>query len=780
MNSLWNEIKLVQLKKILNRINRLAPEMKRMTDSQLQSQTGRLRIQLERGKSEDDIMPAAFASMREAMRRVLGIYLFDVQILGAIALYQGKIAEMKTGEGKTFTAVLPIYMNALTGRSTILVTTNEYLAVRDGKLLGPLYEWMGIRFSAGVPEEPGTELTNDDKRAIYASDVVYTTNGALGFDYLIEHLCVYAEDRYLRPFDYVVIDEADSVLLDAAQTPLIVSGAPKVQSNLYDSADYFVRTLTAEDYDTEEKDVWLTDSGVEKAQRFFGIPDLYDGAHYEFVRHIMLALRAHFIFQKDRQYVVADDEVKLLDANTGRILEKTRLQAGMHQALEAKEGVSHTNVHRAMAFVTFQDFFRMFPRVAGMTGTAAGNTSEFMEIYGLDVIRIPTDKPVIRRDLKEECFTTLRAELSAALDWVTQLHRAGQPVLIVAESIGMTQIISELLLEMEIPHNVLNAHSIAKEAEVIAEAGRVRAVTVATSVAGRGTDIKLGEGAAQLGGLAVVGIGKLENRRLELQARGRSGRQGDPGVSRFFVSLEDRVVADYGRERLQKHTRQDRKIRSLWLKHGISHAQRISEDRERDARRSTLMYGESIRLQRENVYRERIRIQNIGLYNFNYYILMEEEIVDDFLDRTEDALTVQKVARFILDNITYQLERFPDEKDVKTREWAKAYIMDIAKKKLAEKLAQLDSETYRDKYFQVMMIKAVDESWIEEVDYLQQLKAVMEGRRFTQRNMTFDYHLEAYRSYERMRMWVRRRMLKNIFLGEISDEQEGELRITLP
>lgn len=765
---------------MLKKINRLAEKMKQMADDELQAQTDILKSRLEAGEAEDAVMPWAYAAMREAMKRILHISLFDVQILGAVAMYQGKIAEMKTGEGKTFTAVLPLYMNALTGKSSILVTTNSYLAIRDGSLLEPLYRWMGISLSVAVREDGQGKIQSEEKKEIYAADIVYTTSGALGFDYLMENLSISAESRYLREFDFVVIDEADSVLLDAAQTPLVISGAPKVQSNLYDIADYFVKTLKKGDYRKKDKDVWLTPSGMEKAERFFDVPDLYDGRHYEFVRHIMLALRANIIFEKDRQYVVENEEIRLLDAHTGRILERTKLQAGQHQALEAKEGLAHTRVDRAMASITFQDFFNMFPKIAGMTGTAVWSAAEFKEIYGLDVIRIPTNRKVIRKDLKDRCFTSLTAQLEAAMEWIGQRHETGQPVLVIAESIVLSDIVSELLLEMEIPHNLLNAHNIAKEAEIIAEAGQLNAVTVATSVAGRGTDIKLGKGVAELGGLAVAGIGKMENRRLEFQARGRAGRQGDPGVSRFFVSLQDRVVAEHGKRKLQKHTGKDREIRSPRLKKGIARAQRVSEENGRSARRSTLIYGESIRLQREKVYEARRKIQNMENCDKAYYMSMEREVIREFLGGSKKRPNKQKVIRFILDNITYSLKELPKDEDIRTKERAEAYMMQLAERQLEEKLRQLDTKSRQNKYFQMMTLKAVDESWIEEVDYLQQLKAAMTGRQFTQRNMMFDYHLEAYRAYQRMQKRIKKQMMRNILLGDIEFNGKGELQAVLP
>ncbi|MDO4633734.1 MAG: accessory Sec system translocase SecA2 [Eubacteriales bacterium] len=780
MNKIKNAWKIRKLKQDLEKINQLAEKMSSLADEELQAETESFRRRLADGISESELLPEAYAAMREAMKRRIGIYLYDVQILGALALYEGMIAEMKTGEGKTFTAVLPLYMNALTGRSTILMTTNEYLARRDGTMLGPLYEWMGLSCTIGVPDRPGKRMKSREKKRIYAADIVYTTNGTLGFDYLLENLLSSREDRYLRPFDFVIVDEADAVLLDAAQTPLVISGMPKVQSNLYDSVDFFVTTLKDEDYQIKEKDVWLTDSGIKKAEKFFEIRDLYSGRYYEFVRHIMLALRAHHIFRKDRHYVVEDEEIKLLDINTGRILDKTKMQAGQHQAIEAKEHVKHTNVHRAMASITYQDFFRLFPRVAGMTGTALVNEAEFLEIYGMETVGIPTNRPVIRIDEKTRYFTTLEAELYGVMEYLLDIHRTGRPVLVVTETIAVTEIISELLLEAEIPHNVLNAHHVAKEALMIAEAGRVGAVTVATSVAGRGTDIKLEDGAASLGGLAVIGVGRMPNRSLEEQARGRAGRQGDPGSSIFFVSLEDKVVQEHGREKLQRYTLEDRELFSRRIRREIARAQRISAEKERGARRSTMEYGESMRRQRELVYQTRRQIQEIDAFSVQELMKIEQEVIREYVDAHREKAGRQKLRRYVLDQISYHPVRFPDERDVDTPEQVERYLRETAYVQLMEKLRQLGTEKMQTEYLRNMILKAVDEAWIEEVDYMQQLKNTMESRQYTQRNMLYEYHLEVSRSYDYMRRRVKQQMMRNILLGEIRFDKEGNLEMIMP
>ncbi len=783
MNSLVNQFYLNRYRPVLGKVNALKDAMASLSDEELHAQTDVLRERLGKGESDKAVLPAAFAAMRENMKRKIGIFLFDVQVLGALALYEGKVIEMKTGEGKTFTAVLPIYLQFLTGKRSFLVTTNSYLAERDAALLREVYESMGMSVAVGMFDESEKKDKDavDKKKVIYASDVVYTTCGNLGFDYLIENLSVRWEDRYMQPFECVIIDEIDSVLLDSAQMPLVISGAPRVQSNLYGSADYFVRTLKEdEDFKVEEKDIWLTDEGIEKAEKFFTIDDLYDGKHYDFIRHIILALRAHHLMENEKEYVVEDEKVKLLDANTGRILENTKMQGGQHQAIEAKENVAVTPVTRAMASITYQDLFNMFPKLAGMSGTAAVDADEFREIYGVGVVSIPTHKKMIREDLPARIYASLDAELDAAVEWILKRHETGQPVLVITASITLSEIVSELLLEMEIPHNLLNAHTAAKEAEMIAEAGRKGAVTVATSMAGRGTDIRLGRGVARLGGLAVVGVGEMESKRLDLQARGRAGRQGDPGVSIFFVSLEDDVVRPTLKKKHEKLIGQKRELKKRSVRKAVKLAQKSSDLSGRASRKTTMVFGESVRQQRELIYQTRKNIQHNMVKDADYCFEQEKLIIRKFLADHADHLSATLVTRFVLDNISYRMDSFPDDAEVGDVKKAEKYLTDLAQRQLYGKKQQLDERDGWERYVQVMMLKAIDESWIEEVDYLQQLKQAVVGRRYTQRNMAFEYHEDAYKAYERMREKIRFKMLRNIMLGDASWTKDNDLQVVLP
>ena len=543
------------VKKILKKVNSHAEEMSKLSDNQLKDKTQQFKKRLKQGETLDNILPEAFAAIREADKRVLGMFPYDVQVMGGIVLHQGNIAEMKTGEGKTLTATMPMYLNALSGESIILVTTNEYLANRDCEEMSQVYNWMGLSAASAVPEN-ADDLKVEEKREIYNSDIVYTTNNALGFDYLIDNLASSKEEKFMPEFSYVIVDEVDAVLLDTATTSLVISGAPRVQSNMYKMTDEFVVSLEEEeDYrlDEEKKNVWLTRKGIEVAQEYFRVPNLYDGKHVELVRHITLALKAHNLFEKGKDYVIEDNKMYLLDSTEGRILENTKMQQGQQQAIEAAEGAEISDDMRSMASITYQNFFRLFKKIGGMTGTGKTANKEFIETYYMKVIQIPTNNPVIRKDYPDKIYPTLREKLMASLKLVKELHEKGQPILLTTADVELSEIYSEILLHEQIPHNLLNAHNAAKEAEIISEAGQWGSVTVATSMAGRGTDIKLGKGVKELGGLAVIGTELMPSKRTELQLRRRSGRQGDPGFSQFFVSLEDDVVIDSGPKWVHKY-----------------------------------------------------------------------------------------------------------------------------------------------------------------------------------------------------------------------------------
>ena len=550
-------------RRILRQVNALAPKMRSLDDQSLQEQTPKLRAQLAEGASLMEILPEAYATVREAARRVLGMYPFDVQVLGAIVMQQGQIAEMKTGEGKTLTATLPLYLNGLTQKGAILVTPSMYLAKRDQEEMAPLYEWLGLTCSLGFDPDAADEddeakkVKPEVKRGWYNADVMYTTGTTLAFDYLFNNLAANPRDQYLRPYHFAIIDEADAVLLDGANSPMVVSSKPSLQSNLYQQADLFVRTLRyRQEYRLNLKDqaVWLTKAGIEYAQSYFRIDELFSPKRRELYRHINLALQAHFLQQRGHEYEVQDGKVILLDEANGRLLKGMKINTGIQQAVEQKEGVELTANQQAVASTTYQSLFGLFENVAGMTGTARSSASEFINLYKMKVVAIPTHRPVVRQDFSPRLYLTTGEKLRAAIDLTMRLHQEGRPILLIAGSIENSAIISELLLNRGIAHNVLTARNEAREAMIVKAAGQKGAVTVATNLAGRGTDIKLGEGVKELGGLAVIGTELLLPRVAE-QLRGRAGRQGDPGSSIFFWSLEDDLVGKNSSVKLQNYYR---------------------------------------------------------------------------------------------------------------------------------------------------------------------------------------------------------------------------------
>ena len=772
------------VKKILKKVNSHAEEMSKLSDNQLKDKTQQFKKRLKQGETLDNILPEAFAAMREADKRVLGMFPYDVQVMGGIVLHQGNIAEMKTGEGKTLTATMPMYLNALSGESTILVTTNEYLANRDCEEMSQVYNWMGLSAASAVPEN-ADDLKVEEKREIYNSDIVYTTNNALGFDYLIDNLASSKEEKFMPEFSYVIVDEVDAVLLDTATTPLVISGAPRVQSNMYKMTDEFVVSLEEEeDYrlDEEKKNVWLTRKGIEVAQEYFRVPNLYDGKHVELVRHITLALKAHNLFEKGKDYVIEDNKMYLLDSTEGRILENTKMQQGQQQAIEAAEGAEISDDMRSMASITYQNFFRLFKKIGGMTGTGKTANKEFIETYYMKVIQIPTNNPVIRKDYPDKIYPTLREKLMASLKLVKELHEKGQPILLTTADVELSEIYSEILLHEQIPHNLLNAHNAAKEAEIISEAGQWGSVTVATSMAGRGTDIKLGKGVKELGGLAVIGTELMPSKRTELQLRGRSGRQGDPGFSQFFVSLEDDVVIDSGPKWVHKYFKKHRndnpdsprELKSLRFRWAMKRTQKQHDNQGYNNRKQTMDFDESSKKQRNLIYSQRDElISENGRFKFNAekFIL---KYLDEHLAKHKADFTRNELSRLIFDNLSYTYNGVPDNFPITDKAEIKKLLHQIVKEKLREKEAELENVEEIERFYRLSVLKAIDTGWVEEVDNLQQLRSVVESRSSAQRNPVYEYHKEASKSFERMQEYVNKLIVQNIMLSVIEIGADGK------
>ena len=790
-----NHFQIQRLKKILAKVKSFESEMAGLSDADLRKKTQEFKERLAAGETLDDLLSEAYAVVREADKRVLGMFPYDVQVMGAIVLHEGNVAEMATGEGKTLTATMPLYLNALSGQGAMLVTTNTYLALRDAQEMGQVYRFLGLTIEAAVVADETEKLTPKQKRLIYQADIVYTTNSALGFDYLIENLAENKDSQYLSPFNYVIIDEIDSILLDSAQVPLVISGAPRVQSNFYSIMDTFITTLKEEEdyhYDDEKNEVWLTSKGILAAESFLDLEHLFSKENQELVRHLNLALRAHKLYKKDKDYVVRqgdkEAEVVLLDRSTGRLLEMTRLQGGQHQAIEAKEHVKLTEETRAMASITYQNLFRLFRKISGMTGTGKVVESEFMETYSMSVIKIPTNQPVIRQDLPDQLYQTLPEKVFASLDEFKHYHAQGNPLLIFTGSVEMSEIYSSLLLREGIAHNLLNANNAAREAQIIAESGQKGAVTVATSMAGRGTDIKLGPGVADLGGLVVIGTERMENQRIDLQIRGRSGRQGDPGISKFFISLEDdllrkwgpdwlkKLYKDYSTEEVQQHPVQlgQRRFRRL-----VAKAQRASESSAKMSRRMTLEYAQCMKIQREITYAERNRL------------IQAEERIDEEISRVLSQVIHQAayeqsyetradLYRFILDHFSYHAERIPYDFDIYSPEKIAELLQDIAEQELQAKKAYLKSDKLFTHFQRVSVLKAIDENWVEQVDYLQQLKTALSGQHFSMKNPLVEYYQEAYDGFEYMKERMKQQIVKNLLMSELALNPKGEVIMYFP
>lgn len=774
-----------RMKKILAEINRLAPVFEVMSDEELQAKTPEFKDRLSNGETLDDLLVEAYALVREVDKRLLGKYPYDVQVIGAIVLHEGNLAEMKTGEGKTLTATMPLYLNALTGDGAMLITTNGYLAVRDAEEMAPVFEFLGLTVGKGIPENPKQKVTPKEKRAIYGADIIYTTNAALGFDYLIDNLSKSNDDRYGIRFNYAIVDEADAVLLDTAQTPLIISGAPRLQSNLYEITNTFILTLKEKEhyhFDRERSEVWLTQKGITQAEKFFSNGDLFTELNFELVRHIQLALKGHLLYEAGKDYLVEDDKVQLLDQANGRLLDATKLQGGQHQALEAKEGVKLTPEMRAMASITYQSLFTMFPKLAGMTGTGKTSEEELISTYGMAVVRIPTHLPVIRKDLPDKIYTTLPEKVTAIVRLVKEIHATGQPILLVAGSVRMSELFSEILLLEGVPHSLLNAFNEAKEAQMIAEAGQLNAVTVATNMAGRGTDIKLADGVKELGGLAVIGTEHMSNRRMDLQMRGRSGRQGDPGFSQFFVSLEDDLITKYGGDRIEAYFKKKRdkrnpnkpkQLRSWSFKRMVKHCQDASETSGKSSRAQVQEFDKSVKIQRDFVYDERGAILDGSSENFSVQRIVEEA-VDLFLN-SKKTLTKYEIDRYILDNLTYESYGLPTTIDVTDKKAVRQFLLELIQKEMNRKTSIIGKDI--DRFEQTAVLRAIDEMWIEEVDYLQQLRVLVSGRSTAQRNPIFEYHREALRSYNKMKIEISSLALRYLMLSDVSYNKEGKLEI---
>mgnify|MGYP005749188007 FL=1 len=772
LKKLYNDDKreLKKFEKIAAKVEAHADEMSKLSDEQLQAKTPEFRDRLKKGESLDDILPEAFAVAREGAKRVLGLYPFHVQILGGIALHYGNIAEMMTGEGKTLTATMPVYLNALEGKGVHVVTVNEYLSSRDEEEMGQLYKWLGLTVGLNL-----NSMSPDEKRAAYNCDVTYSTNSELGFDYLRDNMVVYKEQMVQRPLNYAIIDEVDSILIDEARTPLIISGEAEQANSDYIRADRFVKTLTEDksddDADDDEdhgdykidwptKTISLTRTGIEKACQHFGLKNLYDVENQKLVHHIDQALRANYIMLKDIDYVVQDGEVLIVDSFTGRVMEGRRYSDGLHQAIEAKEGVKIQEESRTQATITYQNFFRMYKKLSGMTGTAKTEEEEFREIYNMQVITIPTNRPIARKDMPDILYPTLDSKFHAVVEEIKKRHANGQPVLVGTVAIESSERLSKMLDKAGIPHAVLNAKNHAKEAQIIMNAGQRGAVTIATNMAGRGTDIKLGPGVKELGGLAVIGTERHESRRIDNQLRGRSGRQGDPGYTRFYLSLEDDLMKRFGGDRVKdfldrlSDNDDDKVIESRLITRQVESAQKRVEGNNYDTRKQTLQYDDVMRIQREIIYGERMQVIEADKSLKNVLIPMIHRTIDHqvamFTQGERKEWRLDSLRDFISSSLTS--DKVTDSIDFKTIsvEDLKKKLYDIVEQNFEDKEKALGDPSQMLEFEKVVILRVVDDRWTDHIDAMDQLRQSIGLRGYGQLNPLVEYQDSGYRMFEEM------------------------------
>ncbi|MEO4054213.1 preprotein translocase subunit SecA [Solibacillus sp. CAU 1738] len=775
----FNKKELKRLEKVADSVEALASQMEALDDEALQAKTAEFKARFQNGETLESLLPEAFAVAREASRRVLGMYPFRVQIMGAAALNDGNIAEMKTGEGKTLTSTMAVYLNALTGKGVHVVTVNEYLASRDATEMGELYSWLGLTVGLNL-----NNLSKEEKREAYAADITYTTNNELGFDYLRDNMVLYKEERVQRPLYYAVIDEVDSILIDEARTPLIISGQAGKTAQLYVQSNAFVRMLTKEeDYNYEEstKGVTLTEKGIEKAERAFGIDNLFDLTHVRLNHAINQSLKAHASMHLDVDYVVQDGEVVIVDGFTGRLMKGRRYSDGLHQAIEAKEGLDIQNESMTMATITFQNYFRMYQKLAGMTGTAKTEEEEFRNIYNMDVVAIPTNKPIARDDRPDLIYASMKGKFEAVAADIAERHRAGQPVLVGTVAIETSEIISDLLTKHKIPHNVLNAKNHEREAEIIADAGKKGAVTIATNMAGRGTDIKPGEGVLELGGLAVIGTERHESRRIDNQLRGRSGRQGNPGVTQFYLSLEDELMRRFGSDNMKAMMTKlgmddSQPIQSKMVSRAVESAQKRVEGNNFDARKRLLQYDDVLRQQREVIYKERYDV----LETENMRELVESMILQaienavavhtqgDELDWNLDALE-----DYIAANLLEEGAVKASDLQGKTAEEMVEFIYAAVQVRYNEKEELLTPERMRE-FEKVILLRSIDTKWIDHIDAMDQLRQGIHLRAYGQTDPLREYQQEGFAMFEDMVAAIREDVAKYAMKAEIRSNLQRE------
>ena len=741
---------------IVRRINDLEPKLAGLSDASLQEKTFEFKNRLANGETLDDILPEAFAVVREASRRVTGMRHFDVQLLGGIVLHRGDIAEMRTGEGKTLVATLPVYLNALTGKGVHVVTVNDYLATRDSEDMGRIYKFLGLSVGLIVHD-----LTYDQRRRAYNADVTYGTNNEFGFDYLRDNMVISEDQMVQRPLNYCIVDEVDSILIDEARTPLIISGPGEKSTDLYYTLAGIVKTFTKDDYtmDEKQKTIAPTDSGVAKVEKMLGISNMFDNEHLDLNHLVIQALRARFMMHRDKDYVVKNGEIVIVDEFTGRLMFGRRYSDGLHQSIEAKENVKVQGESKTLATITFQNYFRMYEKLAGMTGTAKTEEDEFNKIYKLDVYVIPTNKPAIRKDLPDVIYKTKNAKYRAVVREVKKRHATGQPILVGTTSINQSEILSQLLDKENIVHNVLNAKYHEKEAEIIKNAGQKGMVTIATNMAGRGTDIKLGPGVAELGGLMIIGTERHESRRIDNQLRGRAGRQGDPGTTQFFLSLEDDLMRIFGSDNISKFMDklgmdEDEPITAKMITRSIEKAQKKVESHNFEIRKYVLEYDDVMNQQREVLYGQRRQVLTADSLR-DTIMGMVDDIIHDGLDKYADEKLYPEEWDFA--GLLAQMQQYFVPKNATTVE----ELENLSRVEVQDKLQQIAVDLYDERLKEIgettmkelekaIMLRVVDSKWMDHLDAMDALKEGINLRAYGQKNPLVEYKFEAYEMFEEM------------------------------
>lgn len=778
-----NDREVKKLNIIVEDVNRWEPEIEKLSDKELRKKTDEFKERLSEGETLEDLLPEAFAVVREVSKRTLGMRPFDVQVLGGIVLHQGRIAEMKTGEGKTLVATMPAYLNALTGKGVHVVTVNDYLARRDSEWMGKIYNFLGLEVGLIVHD-----LDYEARKKAYNADITYGTNNEFGFDYLRDNMVLYKEQMVQRPLNYAIVDEVDSILIDEARTPLIISGQAEESTDIYYRFARFVpRLKEGEDYNVDEKahSVMPTEKGIKKAESFLGVENLYDEENMELLHHFQQALKAHALMKIDRDYVVKDGQVIIVDEFTGRLMFGRRYSDGLHQAIEAKEGVKVEHESKTLATITFQNYFRMYKKLSGMTGTAATEEEEFRKIYGLDVVVIPTNKPMIRVDYPDVVYKTEKGKFEAVVNEIVECHKRGQPVLVGTVSIEKSELLSSMLKRRGIPHQVLNAKYHEKEAEIVAKAGQRGAVTIATNMAGRGTDIVLGEGVAELGGLHIIGTERHEARRIDNQLRGRSGRQGDPGSSRFYVSLEDDLMRLFGSDNIKSimdrlGLEEDQPIEHSLITKAIENAQKKVEARNFDIRKHVLEYDDVMNTQREVIYSQRRKV----LEKEDLKESIKQMIVD-VVDRLLEIYAgkeihpeewdIKGLSEYMVD--IFQIRDVIDSASLEnmSRDDVRDTLIEKAQAAYEKKEEELGSETMRE-LERFIMLKVVDQKWMDHIDAMDQLREGIGLRAYGQRDPVIEYKIEGYDMFQEMIKNIQEDTLRYLFRVQVKAAPQMQQR----